>query len=163
MNARLDKQVKQIVGYVRDYGRVALHVYGDEDGPPFTYSIGFPVSLDHPEVIIVGLTEELMKYMIDELWTQISEKGLRLTDGMRISNLLEGFDCVAREIVDRDVIDAYFCAGINYHQTQHGKDIERAFQIVWPDSAMGLFPWDPDCPEDVLEYQPALYPTSLNS
>ena len=162
ISPHLAEQLDQIVTYVRDYGRVALHVYGDDE-PPFTYSIGFPVSVNHPEVIVVGLTQELMQFMIDELWRQISEEGLRLQDSSRIGGLLEGFDCIAREITDIDAIDEYFRVAVNYHQTQRGNEIDRAFQIVWPDHEEGLFPWDAGCPPEVIDYQPALYRKSLNA
>jgi len=160
----LEQLYDQVIGYVREHGHVAMQIE-DPDGyePDFTYSIGFPVSVDHPEVIVFGLPTELREHMIHALYAMMSQEGLKLADGMRVGGLLGGFDCVAREVIDPDAIAEHFCTAIGYHESQHGKTIDRAFQIVWPSAENGLFPWDDGCAEGVIDNQPALYPTSLNS
>lgn len=155
----------QVVEYVRDEGYVALHVYDpdDEDHLDFTYSVGFPVSLDQPEALVFSLPKWVGEAVIQILYSMMSQQGLRLEDGLRIGGLLEGFDCVAREIIDREAIETYFCTAIGYHRSEHGTGVDRAFQIVWPDIEHGLFPWEPGCPQAVIDAQPALYRVSLNS
>ena len=153
-----------IVEYVAEHGRVALDVLDpDGDEPDYTYSIGFPVSVAQPEVLVFALPQELRQHIIHALWHMMSEEQLVLEDGMRIDGLIDGFDCIAREVTDREIIDTYLAAGVGYHDSQHGKPVDRFFQIVWPDADSGLFPWDEGCPDVVLFNQPPLYHKSLNS
>jgi hypothetical protein len=153
-----------IAEYVRDHGRVALDIVDAEGGEAdYTYSIGFPVSVAQPEVLVFALPQELRQHVIHALWHMMSEDGLVLEDGLRISGLLEGFDCIAREVTDREIINTYLTAGVDYHDSQHGKTVDRFFQVVWPDADGGLFPWDAGCADVVIYNQPALYSVSLNS
>ncbi|KAG5720285.1 hypothetical protein E4T56_gene14342 [Termitomyces sp. T112] len=134
---------------------------GDNDEPGFSFSIGFPVSVGQPEAVIFGLSSELRHSMMNEIRRQCSD-GLKLSDGLRISGLIEGFDCVARRITDPEAIRQHFGWAIWYHRSQLGKEMTEAYQIVWPGAQQGLFPWETGCHPDVIALQPALYETSIH-
>jgi hypothetical protein len=160
----MTEETDGITVFIRDYGRVVTHTYATDDEPGFSHSIGFPVSLQQPEVIIFGLSEELMHFMINDIWRQASEGGLKLEDGAQIGGLLKGFDCVAREMTDRAFIDDHLAEAGRYHERKGNTSaLHRAFQIVWPDSKRGLYPWDAGCPKATIQRQPALYSKSSNS
>jgi hypothetical protein len=160
----LADKMNRIAEYVRDHGRVALDVLDSEgDEPDYTYSIGFSVSVAQPEALVFALPQEVRQHVIHALWHMMSNEGLVLEDGLRIGGLLDGFDCIAREVSDRDIIETYLAAAVGYYDAQNGKPVDLFFQVVWPDAESGLFPWHADCPEEVIHYQPALYSVSLNS
>lgn len=153
----------QVIELVAEHGHLAMQVDDPDGRTGFTYSIGFPVSAGHPEVLVFGQPDWVRQSMIQALYARVSQENLRLVDGARISNLIEGFDCIAREIFDPVAIHNHLCTAVGYHRSQHGTEINRAFQIVWPDPVSGLYPWDADCPQHVIDDQPALYTVSLNS
>lgn len=149
---------EDIIEKVRTHGCMVLHVFDPErKEPDFSYSIGFPETVAQPEVIVFGLDKKLMLSMINETLRQCSEEGLSLADGLRISGLIEGFDCIAREITGQAAIDEHFGSAIWYHRTQRGEELQRAFQLIWPGAQQGLYPWDEGCAADVSEWQPPLY------
>ena len=155
---RLDPQEQKVLDNIRDHGCQVQFVF-DEAGfePDFSYSIGFPATVEQPEVIVFGLNRELMTSMVNEVWRQAADEGLVLEDGKRISSLIEGFDCIAREITEPKAIRDHFGWATWYYRSQRGEAVERAFQLVWPGAKQGLFPWESGCAEEVIEMQPALF------
>ena len=152
----LDAAERKVIDDVREHGCQVMRILGDGDQPEFSYSIGLPVSVGQPEVIIFGLNPDLRHSMINDV-RRLCADGLTLADGVRIGDLLEGFDCIARRITDRETIKAHFGWAIWYHRCLHGAEVSEAFQIVWPGAQDGQFPWEPNCHPDVIALQPALY------
>ncbi|MCJ2185534.1 DUF4262 domain-containing protein [Novosphingobium beihaiensis] len=159
---KLDRHEQCVVDNIRDYGCQVQFVF-DPDGiqPDFSYSIGFPVSVGQPEVIVYGLRNELMHSMVNEMHRQCAD-GLVLRDGARVSGLLEGFDCVLRHVTAPAAIKEHLGWAIWYHRNQRSVELGEAYQIVWPGAQQGLFPWEKGCDEYVISQQPALYETSIH-
>jgi hypothetical protein len=157
----LNPSDQKVLDDVKEHGCHITLVFDDEgELPHFAYSTGFPISVGQPEVIVYGLDDLVMHYMINELHAQCS-RGLTLTDGAEIHGLIEGHKCVARRVTNPDEIDEYFGVARWYHRSQHGAELVETFQIVWPGAQQGLFPWEPGCHEAVIERQPALYAQDL--
>lgn len=148
---------QRIVANVEEYGCHVMHVF-DPDGVEenFSYSIGFPVSVSQPEVIAFGLPRNLMHSMINEVHRQCRD-GLIMEDGLRVSDLIEGFECELRSVGPKHIVAEYFGSAMWFHRTQTEQPLAGAFQIVWPGAANGLFPWDEGASQDVIDAQPALY------
>nr|WP_247711113.1 DUF4262 domain-containing protein [Qipengyuania vesicularis] len=127
---------------------------GDE--PTFSYSIGFPKTVDQPEVIIFGLRHEVMHSMINVLLEKCRQ-GLLLRDGLVIDDLLDGYNCVARAVLNDYLVEDYFASAIWYEKYRTGSEMKGAYQIVWPGVQQRLFPWDVGCEQIVIDSQPALY------
>ena len=163
MTGKLDPADQKVLDDVRDHRCHVMNVF-DPDGvlPDFSYSTGFPVSVAQPEVIVFGLPHELRHSMVNEVGRQYAE-GLVASDGLRVSGLLEGFDCVLRRITDTTSIDEHFGWASWYHRSQRGVELTEAYQIVWPGAQQGLYPWDEGCASEVIARQPALYKPRLNS
>ncbi len=128
----------------------------DQQDPPFAYSAGFPETAGQPEVIVFGLSTEMMTFMINKTLDQC-EAGLVLSDGVEIEGLLRGHKVIAREVAARFIIRDYLASAIWYERHQTGRALERVIQLVWPGALDGLFPWDKGCDQQVRDLQPALY------
>ncbi|MEP2103471.1 MAG: DUF4262 domain-containing protein [Parasphingorhabdus sp.] len=135
----------------------------DENGedPDFAYSVGFRKTASQPEVIVFGLKRELMLYMVNETLRQCREEGLKLSEGIVVSDLIEGFDCIARRVHPSQIDEGYFNSSMWFHEREFGSELSEAFQIVWPGALEGLYPWDEGCSEETIEAQPALYEPRL--
>ncbi len=161
--APLSEFEQEIVSIVHKHGCMIMNVFDPEQQEPdFSYSIGFPDTAGQPEVIVFALPKSLRVSMINEILRQMTEEGLKLEDGARISGLIEGFECVARHITSREVLNEHFGSAIWYHRSQREVEIVDAFQIVWPGARQGLFPWEDGCAREVIDDQPALYQTSIH-
>jgi len=147
-----------ILANIRDHGCQVNHVF-DPDGvlPGKSYSIGFPEAIDQPEVIVFGLPPEVMQFMINDLLRQCREEGLSLKNGLVVSDLLEGFACIARSVQSEHIIADHFASAMWFSKHRFRTDMKEAFQLVWPSSVTGLFPWDDGVAQEVIDAQPALY------
>ena len=128
----------------------------DQQDPPFAYSVGFTETSGQPEVIVFGLSADMMTFMINETLDQC-EAGLALSDGVEIEGLLRGHKVVSREVATRFIIRDYLNSAIWYEQHRTGRALDRAIQLVWPGARDHLFPWDKGCDQQVRDLQPALY------
>lgn len=153
---------RKIVGNVCKHGCHINYVFDpDEEEPNFAYSVGFPATLNQPEVIVFGLSQDVMGFMINETLRKC-RRGFQLTDRAEISGLLEGHRCIMRAIQPHFIIPDYFNSAMWYRRYKIGDHMLDAFQIVWPGAQDGLFPWQDGCAEIVREAQPALYERAIH-
>ncbi len=146
-----------IVSNVEQHGCSIMFVFDPDEGKAdFAYSIGFPKSLAQPEVIVFGLQKKLMLSMINETYRQCAQEGLKLHDGAVIRDLLEGFDCIVREIPEGRIESEYFGSAMWYRRAIMGEEMDRAFQIFWPGAVTGLFPWDESADPEIVGPQSEL-------
>jgi hypothetical protein len=136
---------------VTEHACHVMKVEADDEGPGFAYSIGLTQTYGQPEFICFGLRDEVMHWMINEVRDRIAQ-GERFGDGMKVGGLLEGYDCVLRQ-VQRTNYREY----LGYARWFYDGDSFDALQIVWPDK-QSRYPWDPgyDAPPD---QQPATWQT----
>lgn len=135
----------------------------DGDDPSFAYSVGFPYSVGQPEVIVFGLPNELLGSAINETLRQCRDDHLRLCEGLRIGGLLDGFDVIARRVHQSRIEREYLNSAMWHHMGRFGEPLTEVYQLVWPSSVTGLYPWEAGCHPDVISLQPALYEPRLNS
>jgi hypothetical protein len=159
-----DEYERKILANIERTGCHVTVVFDPEgDEPGFAYSAGFPHSIGQGEVIVFGLSTDMMGFMINETLRQCRDNGLKLHDGLRLSGLLEGFDAVARRVHTSNIQREYLNSAMWHHMGRYGEPLSEVFQLVWPSSVTGLFPWDKDCHPDVSAFQPALYESRLHS
>ena len=148
----------KIVSTVEEHGWFCSHVFDpDKEEPDFSYSVGFTETLNCPEFIVFGLPHELMHSMLWSIFRDI-KGGITPYDDRVWSNLLKGFDCVIKKVHSDNIPMNYLNSARWYWNLHLGKsELLQAYQIVWPGAASGRFPWDENCPLEVIEMQPPLY------
>jgi len=152
----LDVHEQKCVDDIHEYGCHVMQISAEDEDTQYSFSVGFPVSVKQPEVIVFGLNRQLMHSMINEMRRQCAE-GLVMLDGLRVADLIEGFDCILRYVTDKNAIKDHFGWAVWYHRSQRGVELTEAYQIVWPGKQQGLYPWEEGCDEFVITHQPALY------
>jgi Domain of unknown function (DUF4262) len=155
--SELSEFEQRIAANVEQYGCHVMSVF-DPDGiaPTFSYSVGFPVSLAQPEVITFGLSSKMMHSMINAMYRQCRD-GLKMSAGLRVSDLLDGYDCVLRPVKPEHIMAEHFGSAMWFQRHRTSRAMTEAFQIVWPGAGNGLFPWEEGASQDVIDLQPALY------
>lgn len=147
---------REILQNVEEHGcHITLVFDPDGNDPSYAYSAGFPKTVGQPDLIVFGLPNEVMQFMINETLDQCRE-GLQLKDWTRIEGLLEGHHCIARAVTPHHIVRDYFNSAM-WLRDRLGGEMNEAIQIVWPGSVNGLFPWDSGCADEVRACQPALY------
>lgn len=158
MTENLSKYERVLIDNVETHGWQATHVFDPEGGPAFTYSVGFPQTLGCADCIIVGLSNEVMHNMLWEVFHQVS-KGKALENGAGWEGLIGGdYTCVSIPIRSGVMTSNFTLSSSEWYLRKVMKSDSPfdAFQIVWPSVQGHLFPWDDDCPLEVLEAQPLL-------
>jgi len=148
---------KRIIENVRAYGCQINSVF-DPDGnePGFSYSVGFWETVNQPEVIVFGLSNDMHQFMINETLRKCRD-GLELCDGIVVDGLLEDHSVIARSVHPTNMVPEYFNSAIWYRRHRGAEGVPSAVQLVWPGAVDRLFPWDDGCSERVRELQPPLY------
>lgn len=105
----------------------------DRDGVMYVHTIGLETSYNHPEIEILGLSEELSTTFLNELGQWV-KNGERLEAGRVISEFVEGYEF----ILVRNPSDP------NGSPSTNGK-----LRLIWPDGNH-YYPWDRGCEENCL-------------
>lgn len=142
---------QELLDDIKEYGLQVMHVMADEEGPGFSYSIGLFKSYGHPEIIMVGLKQELAHTLINNMAYDIKE-GKVFTPLEYEEDILDDFDCYLIE-VDKSNYDAY----VGQAQRYYKGDGFPLFQCVYP-TVKGIYPWEDKWPESIKDLQPLLGP-----
>jgi Domain of unknown function (DUF4262) len=156
VSADLSDFERKILDNVRNHG-CHINYVADPEGeqPSFGYSVGFPETVGQPEVIVFGLSGELLQGMINALYRQCRD-GLKLEDGLFVSGLLEGHECVLERVATHNIVPDYFNSAMWFRHYTTGEAMDAAYQIIWPGAQDGLFPWDEGASDQVRLLQPPL-------
>jgi hypothetical protein len=124
-----DPAMRQLAGFIRDFGWGVRHVGSDPSGSaPFSYTVGLS-ALNHPEIVATGLPFEAAQTFLNLIGESVKsgrvyvegEVTTELTDDGRVA-----------------FIRAVNVAGLTAVDQMYGS--VDALQLVWTDSA-GAFPW----------------------
>ena len=119
----------------------------------WSYSTGLFHSYQHPEIVVFGLDSGTGSSVINVVGTLI-KSGKRFFPGVEYADVLEGNDCVFREM-DRHHYYEY----LGYSRWFYEGDAFPTLQLLWPD-LNGKYPWDPTCSSGVVELQPLMFKQS---
>lgn len=138
---------------IAKYGCHILHVLGEGEGdhelPPFSYSTGICQTHGAPEVIVVGLRQELAHWMVNEYCRRVSE-GESFAAGERYQGFLDGF-----EVTFRDVHRSHYSEHLGLCVSLYEGEDFPCVQLVFPSTA-GAWPWDESAPDSFRRRQPVL-------
>ena len=143
----VDALEKAVLADVAEYGWHAMWIHGSEEGPRFAYSIGFYRTLRAPELIVVGLPQEVAHPILWEAYRRF-ERGERLGPNDSYEGFVKGYTVTFIEVSD-DARDKYFGFANWFY-----KDQFPALQLVWP-AADSRWPWED---ENLDRAQPLLGP-----
>lgn len=136
---------------VSAYGWHVTKVLGDEEVPPFAYTVGLSATYDHPEVVIFGLNDDLdfMHRVLVAIEKRIA-KGETFSHGDKKTGLLGGgHTCVFARFPKSAYAEHLGQAVIHLG----GARAFSAVQCIWPDPKK-RYPWDPKVMVPILARQP---------
>lgn len=147
----LDEGDKQLLSDVVEYGLHVLYVLEDDDGPGFGYSVGLYHNYKHPEIIVIGLTQELTHNIINDMASEI-KAGKIYKVGEYASGILDGFDRYFLP-VDKSNYREY----VGYANWFYERHEFPLIQCVYP-TTKGIYPWEEAWPDSIKNLQPLLCP-----
>jgi len=145
----MDPAEQKALADIDQYGCHVLHVAAEDELPPFSYSVGIWRSSGRPEVIAIGLKQNLAHFIVNE-YNQRVQGGEVFVPGQLYSGFIEGFE-VTFEQVERELYPEYF----GWDLWLYGGLQFEALQLVYP-STTGVWPWQPSASEGFRTWQPLL-------
>lgn len=123
-------------------------VHASRDFPPFAYSIGWGITRDWPECLIVGAIRQSLAHSM--LW-RIWESGAPPKPRTERADILDGFTCVMLS-VDLSWYRFLFGRSIDAYMARELPRFD-AVQCVWPTTS-GVLPWDDGASDAFIARQP---------
>ncbi|HEY7807793.1 MAG TPA: DUF4262 domain-containing protein [Croceibacterium sp.] len=157
----LNDYERELLANVAERGFQVTTVFASDDFPTFSYSIGFPATVGQGEVITIGLHSDAAYGLIEETLNQCRD-GLVLRDGLILDGTLGDYPVVVKVIPADRITKERFNSAMWFHDYRYGTPLTEAFQLVWPCEVTRLFPWDAECPDDVISDQPLLFEQSVH-
>jgi hypothetical protein len=145
----LNPSDQDFVAKVREFGWFNTRVFGDDAGPPFSYTTGFWLNVNQPEVIMFGLKRDLAHDVLWDLFRDF-EKGQPLPDAASTDRVFGNLRAYAFPVAKR-----FYGEYLGRSRWFYGSDDFPCLQVVWPDRA-GLFPWQEGFDPTFVDDQPDL-------
>jgi len=84
--SKLDEDEQKFVSSIREHGWFGTAVFGDDEGPGFSYTTGFWLRFNFPEIITFALKREIAH---DTFWHiyRTLENGERFAIGQPVGNI----------------------------------------------------------------------------
>ena len=144
-----DEPERIVLSNIREFGWHAVNVIEDDGHPPWTFSIGFYETWNHPELIVIGRSRATSQEMLKTLATQIEDG-----DPPNLSNPgpypILGSPCHFLKVNTR-----YYSDYVGFALWFYRKRQFPLYQIMWPGND-GHYPWDERASKPFKEWQPVL-------
>ncbi|MBL8809658.1 MAG: DUF4262 domain-containing protein [Planctomycetaceae bacterium] len=141
-----DKYDRAVLG---DIERVGWSVICINDGStPYQFSVGMFHTLKHPEIIILGLKQEVGGYIINQI-------GGTIALGKTIKPDVLNEDYTNTGNYFKTVDPVHYTEYCGYAKWLYRGSGFPMYQCVWPLKS-GLYPWDAGYPPEGAEIQPLL-------
>lgn len=146
----IDPHDAKALSNIDEYGCHIIHVFQDEEGPRFTYSVGIEKTSNQPELIVTGLKRELAHWIVNEYNDRV-RKGEVFQPDKAYSGFLDGHDVIFK-LMSKDLYPEY----LGWDIWLYGNHDFRTFKMIWP-STSGKWPWDADAPDGYTWHIPLLF------
>ncbi len=152
----VDEQDQKALNNIDEFGCHVMKVMEGEEQPEFTYSIGINKKQNKPDVLIVGLNNDLAHSVVNNYKDRLLA-GESFEPGKYYSDFLGDFDVCFVE-VDISHYKEYLGWGLWLHNGESFK----VLQMIWP-TTTGLWPWDSDTSDFYNWAQPILNQSGMLS
>jgi len=154
MDKELDEGDKRVLSDIEQYGAHIVHVLAEGDAPGFGFSIGLFHNFKHPEIVVIGLQQELIHSIINDVLEEI-KKGKRYEAYTYSPDILEGFECYFTPVELQ-----HYKAYLGYAHWFYKGDDFPVLQCIYP-TVKGIYPWQDAWPQKLKTVQPILGPHNI--
>jgi len=132
---RLDAHEQNFVANIRKHGWSGTHVAGDKNASAFSYTTGFWLKFEFPELILFGLEGQVAHQTFWHMYRTL-EAGKRFGIGIREDDIFENVSAVLLAVSRQHYRDY-----LGWSRWFYGNDEFQCLQLIFPDVS-GHFPWE---------------------
>jgi len=132
----LDQSERDFVTKIREHGWFGTAIFGDDQGPGFSFTTGFWVNTGQPELIMFGVQRDTAHNVFWDLFRD-AKVGTPLTVGEPTDRAFANLLAYAFPVSKR-----FYRDYLGWSRWFYGGDDFPCLQVVWPDRE-GVFPWEP--------------------
>ena len=147
-----DAVSEKVVADVRKHGWSTINVFGDQEGPGFSYTVGLYLAHRCPELIAFGLPPRTAHGFFGGVF-ELAAKGEPVPPQGRYDGLAQGLPVWFRPILFEHREGHLGFANWFYASLPRPYPVS---QMVWPDRA-GRFPWQAGFSDEFRGEQPFLW------
>jgi hypothetical protein len=145
----LDEGERSFVASIREHGWFRTRVFGDDEGPGYSFTTGFWVNANQPELIIFSTREDIAHDVFWDLFRD-AKGGKRLPIGERTDAVFANLPAYVFRVARKHYRDL-----LGWSRWFYRGDDFPCLQVVWPDRD-GKFPWQPGFNVEFKNDQPDL-------
>ena len=145
----LDERDRNFCDNVRKHGWFNTGVMGEAEHPGFSYTTGFWLSAQIPEVVIFSSKNSIAHDVFWDMFRQ-SKAGEKYPIGQRTNQLFANLPAYLFPVAKK-----HYQEYLGFSRWFYGGDDFPCLQLVWPDRE-GIFPWEQGFDESFRADQPDL-------
>jgi len=133
--ALLDAHERNFVANIREHGWFTTHVGAEQGKPAFSYTTGFWLRFEFPELIVFGLQSRVAH---DTYWHMYQElqAGKRFGIGIREGDIFQNLPAVLLPVAPQ-----YYREHLGWSRWFYGNDDFLCLQLIFPEIS-AQFPWE---------------------
>lgn len=137
---------------VKRIGWHHVHITAEGEEPAFAFSIGHFLTLNHPEIIVLGLQPEIAQQFLNAVAVKLAGAKETIEPYKKYSEFTEGLS-----LAFIPVSLEYYGEYLGYANWFYGALPKPypALQMIWPDKS-GLYPWEQNYDTRFFRLQPVL-------
>src|SRR5262245_36961608 len=141
---------RKVIRDVNTHGWHVVKVSALDEHPGWAFSIGLFYTFRHPEILMFGLSLDLMHRLINSLGEEV-RTGRRFETGFEHDDLVEGYRCAFR-----DVDPAWYPSVLGFATWYYKRAAFPTIQCFWPDK-QHRYPWERGFDPRLESHQPLLF------
>ena len=145
-----DEFEEKAISDINEYGLHILNVMEEGDLPGFSYSVGLWHTYKHPEILIIGLKNELAMWILNEIAGRIKKDREKFQPQKRYDGFIENHEC---EFIT--VSQKHYKEYVGWNLWLNKGGDFPLMQCVWP-TTDGIFPNEENAPDWFKDWQPVL-------
>lgn len=145
----LTPEQRKVLADVAEYGCHIVTVPEDGDSPDYAFTVGLAHTWQHPEVVVVGLAEEVAQDLLNAVADMIDE-GARFSAGQVVNGLIDTYP-----VTFKPIPASHLPGYLGTACWAHADAAFEALQLVYPDK-LGRYPWHDGVAQGFRDVQPLL-------
>jgi hypothetical protein len=145
----LDEGERNCVSNVLEHGWFHTAVFGDDEGPGFSYTTGFWLNTQFPEVMLFSMKRETAHTVLWDLFRDLKAGNVPAI-GKVSADIFGNANAVLVPVAK-----AHYGEYLGWNRWFYQGDEFPCVQLVWPDRA-GAFPWQSTFGKEFEGLQPDL-------